>query len=480
MMVRVFRHHISLYAILLATLEVSFFVLGGLFLIGFVPGAVALSYDGVDRDFLIASLSLAIFITVCSVGFYNRRATMRSELRVVQWVVVLCLVSAVLGGVFLVYWSAFGQSEQFPFGLWGTTVAVYVLAALVARFFFEYVIRDRAVLKKRIIVLGAGPQAERIYNITQQDSQCLFEVIGFLRCNDGEDDEVKVGPLLHDEMRTERCALADFADSNDVDEIVVTIRDRRRPKGQLGNGLPIWEMMDCKLRGIRVTEFATFWERELGRVDLESIRPSWIIFSEGFDVSVFKRIFKRAFDLFFSTLFVLLTLPVMLLAAIAIKLDSKGPVFYSQERVGRGGKTFSIRKFRSMRTDAEAGGAVWAKKNDDRVTRVGKFIRKTRIDEIPQILNVLNGDMSFVGPRPERPVFVKELEEQVPYYKERHRIKPGITGWAQINYPYGATVKDSCEKHTFDLYYMKNIGLFLDMVILMQTVRVVLFGEGAR
>lgn len=479
MMVRVFRHHISLYAILLAALEVSFFVLGGLFLIGFIPGAVALNYDGVDRDFLIASLSLAIFVTVCSVGFYNRRATLRSELRVVQWGAVLILVSAVLGGVFLVYWSMFGKTEEFPFGLWGTTVLVYVLAALIARFFFEYVIRDRAVLKKRIIVLGAGPQAERIYESGQKDPQSLFEVIGFMRCSDNDED-VKVAPLLEDGLRTQRCALADFADANDVDEIVVTIRDRRRPPGKLGNGLPIWEMMDCKLRGIRVTEFPTFWERELGRVDLESIRPSWIIFSDGFDVSVAKRLFKRAFDLFFSTLFVLLTLPIMVLTAIAVKLDSRGPVFYSQERVGLNGKTFSIRKFRSMRTDAEASGAVWAKQNDDRVTRVGKFIRKTRIDEIPQILNVLNGDMSFVGPRPERPVFVKELEEVVPYYKERHRIKPGITGWAQINYPYGATVEDSCEKHSYDLYYMKNIGLFLDLVILMQTVRVVLFGEGAR
>lgn len=479
MMVRVFRHHISLYAILLATLEVSFFILGGLFLIGFVPGAVALNYHGVDRDFLVGSLSLAIFVTVCSVGFYNRRATLRSELRVVQWGAVFLLVSAVLGGVFLVYWWMFGQTETFPFGLWGTTVLVYVLAALVARFFFEYVIRDRAVLKKRIIVLGAGPQAERVFRTAQNDPQCLFEVVGFLRCSDG-DEPTTVAPLLADEMRTERYALADFAAANDVDEIVVTIRDRRRPPGKLGNGLPIWEMMDCKLRGVRVTEFPTFWERELGRVDLESIRPSWIIFSDGFDVSIAKRIFKRSFDLFFSSLFVLITLPIMIVTAIAVKLDSRGPVFYSQERVGRDGKLFKIRKFRSMRTDAEAKGAVWAQKNDDRVTRVGKFIRKTRIDEIPQILNVLNGDMSFVGPRPERPVFVSDLEEKIPYYKERHRIKPGITGWAQINYPYGATLDDACQKHTFDLYYMKNIGLFLDLVILMQTVRVVLFGEGAR
>ena len=479
MMVRVFRHHISLYAILLAFSEMALFSLIAFVMANTVFRNLDLSAHGIDLNVLVAVLALSVFVTVCSIGFYSSRATLRGGFRATQWVAAFLLVSFVLGVIFLVLWWLFNPGARFPVSGWITAVALYAVAAVCVRFLFEGVMRDRKMLRKRVLVLGTGTQAEKIHEVTEGNKQNLFEIAGYLSFG-RKDESCDVYPILSENLRTDRYALADFASSNDIDEIVVTLRDRRRPQGKLGDGLPIWEMMDCKLRGIQITEFANFWERELGKVDLKTIRPSWIIFSDGFRVSVPKRVVKRIFDVVVSGLFVLTMLPIMLLTIIAIKLDSRGPIFYSQERVGRDGKVFSVMKFRSMRTDAEKAGAQWAQKNDNRVTRVGKFIRKTRIDEIPQILNVLKGEMSFVGPRPERPVFVEELEEKVPFYRERHRIKPGITGWAQINYPYGATLEDAHEKHAFDLYYLKNIGFFLDIVILIQTVRVVLFGEGAR
>jgi len=246
-------------------------------------------------------------------------------------------------------------------------------------------------------------------------------------------------------------------------------------------GLPLKALMECKLAGLTVTEFANFWERQTGQIDLEELNPGWLIFSGGFRSNWASSATKRVFDVFVSVVFLIVTLPITVLAAIAIKLEGPGPIFYGQERVGRNGSTFTVFKFRSMRTDAEKDGvARWAQNNDTRVTRVGRFIRRTRIDEIPQVINVLTGDMSFVGPRPERPVFVAALAQKIPHYDVRHRIKPGITGWAQINYPYGASDEDAKAKLSYDLYYAKNWGIFLDAVILFQTARVVLWPEGVR
>jgi sugar transferase (PEP-CTERM system associated) len=239
--------------------------------------------------------------------------------------------------------------------------------------------------------------------------------------------------------------------------------------------------MECKLAGLIVTEFQSFWERQTGQIELDEVNPSWLIFSQGFRMSLLRAAAKRAFDIVVALIILLATLPITLIAIVAIKLDSPGSVFYRQERVGAKGQIFNVLKFRSMRTDAEKDGvARWAQSNDARVTRVGRFIRKTRIDEIPQLLNVLAGEMSFVGPRPERPIFVENLTQKIPYYDVRHRVKPGITGWAQINYPYGASDEDAKAKLSYDLYYVKNWNLFLDAVILFQTARVVLWQEGAR
>lgn len=240
-------------------------------------------------------------------------------------------------------------------------------------------------------------------------------------------------------------------------------------------------LIDCRLRGIRVFDELSFWEQHLGRVNLQGIDASWFLQSDGFWASVLSRAVKRSIDIIASSILLIVTFPLMLGVSILIRLDSPGPVLYRQERVGLHGKVFTLFKFRSMRADAEAAGKpIWAQKGDTRVTRVGRIIRQTRIDELPQLLNVLRGEMSLTGPRPERPLFVEQLDAVIPFYAARNYVKPGITGWAQVNYPYGASVEDAREKLSYDLYYVKNRGLVLDLLILIATVRVILFREGAR
>ena len=246
--------------------------------------------------------------------------------------------------------------------------------------------------------------------------------------------------------------------------------------------MPVDALLRLKTTGVHVTDISDFLERETGRIDLDTVRPSWLIFSDGFSSGRhLSTIVKRGFDLLVSGLLLTISAPIILITAILVKIDSPGPAFYRQTRVGRYGTTFEILKLRSMREDAEAGGAaIWAQKGDPRVTRVGRIIRLIRVDELPQMWTVLKGDMSFVGPRPERPEFVAELERQLPYYAERHMVKPGITGWAQINYPYGASLEDARNKLEYDLYYTKNYSPFLDLLIILQTLRVLLWAEGAR
>jgi sugar transferase (PEP-CTERM system associated) len=270
--------------------------------------------------------------------------------------------------------------------------------------------------------------------------------------------------------------LFDLCERNDVDEVVVAMEDRRR-------NFPLRELLECRLAGIDVTELLTFLERETGRVRLDVLNPSWMIFGPGFRRDPVRLFSSRALDLVASLLIVTVSMPVMLATALAIKLEDgwSAPIFYRQARVGRGGRVFELLKFRSMRLDAEIDGqARWAEKDDPRITRIGRFIRKARIDELPQILNVLGGNMGFVGPRPERPQFVNELAQTIPYYVERHCVKPGITGWAQLCYQYGSSAQDAIEKLQYDLYYIKNNSLLFDLSILLQTVEVVFMGNGAR
>jgi sugar transferase (PEP-CTERM system associated) len=320
------------------------------------------------------------------------------------------------------------------------------------------------------LVLGAGSKAQSLMR-SLPAQVAARSLIGFLPAS--SDSEAPGKGVARDFVLKRNGNLSDLARELGAREIVIALDDRRRC-------FPVAELLDCRMRGIRVLDEVTYLERETGRVNLDNLYPSWLIFAEGFRRGLVTDWIKRTLDVTAALGILTFTLPLTLLTALLIKIDSRGPVFYRQERVGKDGVRFNLLKFRSMRTDAEAGGAVWAQKRDPRVTRVGSLIRKTRIDEIPQAINVLRGDMSFVGPRPERPMFVEKLSAEIPYYAERHRMKPGITGWAQVKYPYGASVEDARAKLTYDLYYMKHHNLLLDLLILVQTVRVVLLAEGAR
>ncbi len=324
--------------------------------------------------------------------------------------------------------------------------------------------------KKRILVLGAGERAHSITELKRRTDKVGFTIIGYLHIR-GEQDTVSPEKVIH-----QTAPLPEFCAMNDIDEIVLAVNDRRK-------GFPMAELLDCKMSGIDIVDVLTFFERETSKIKLDHLHPSYFLYSDGFQQGLGRIYSKRIFDIFASSLLLLVTWPVMATTALAIWLTEgfDKPVLYRQVRVGEDGKPFQVLKFRSMRVDAEKDGkAQWAQKNDSRVTLVGGFIRKVRIDELPQIFNVFRGDMSFVGPRPERPEFVGELSDKIPYYNERHRIKPGITGWAQLLYPYGATEKDALEKLQYDLYYVKNHTFFLDFLILLQTVEVILFGKGAR
>jgi sugar transferase (PEP-CTERM system associated) len=377
-----------------------------------------------------------------------------------------------LSAAILIVYGAFALESLLD----SPTVALGMGFAFVALFTERRLYRHLRIsqaLERRMIVLGAGTRAQAVEKTHAVSSaRAPFKVLAYVVPHaDNSSFDVPEDRVLR--MQPQQ-RLLDLVLELRADEIVVAIRDRR-------GTLPIRQLLECKLQGITVTEASAFFEREHHHLQLDSLNASWLIFGTGFRQTWFGRLAKRGFDLAVSTVLLVLTLPIMLLTAAAIRLDSSGPVLYWQTRVGRGNANFEMCKFRSMREDAERDGvAKWAAGDDDRVTRVGRVIRKLRIDELPQIINVLRGEMSFVGPRPERPFFVNQLSEQIPYFLARHSIRPGITGWAQVRYPYGASVEDARQKLQYDLYYVKNHTLFLDILILLETVKVVVFGRGAR
>jgi len=330
---------------------------------------------------------------------------------------------------------------------------------------------DVDALKRRVLVLGAGSRAALIpQTMRRRADRRAFSIIGFVP-QTGE--QVAIAP---DRIISPDKPLHLWAQQHHVNEIVVGPDERR-------GGLPMEDLLECKQLGIVITDLATFFERESGKVKLSLAEPSWLVFSQGFDASPLRRLSKRGFDLVAASAVLLLTWPFMLMVALAIRLESgKGqPILYRQERVGERSRVFGLIKFRSMRTDAEKDGvARWASKSDDRITRVGRVIRRMRLDELPQLWNILRGDMSVVGPRPERPQFVAELAGKIRYYNLRHCVRPGLAGWAQLRYPYGASEEDASEKLKYDLFYVKNHNLLLDVMILIQTVEIVLFGRGVR
>jgi sugar transferase (PEP-CTERM system associated) len=360
------------------------------------------------------------------------------------------------------------QLHPHPGPLVGTAVAYFLIAFFLLRS-TAMVWRDVTGVP-RVLIVGTGSEAQGVLSDLRTDDRHMREVVGFFPTALDNESLVDGAPIF-DRARP----LTDIVSTYGIDEIVVAVREQR------GGVMPMDQLLTCRTRGIKILDLAAFYERSHAEVPVDSLKASWLVYGDGFVQGPARRLAKRTFDVVSSALLLAVASPVMLLTALAIKLDSRGPVFYRQERVGLGGRSFECVKFRSMCTDAESDGvARWATKNDSRVTRVGAFLRKTRIDELPQLISVLKGEMSIVGPRPERPEFVAKLKTQIPFYDLRHGVKPGVTGWAQVRYSYGASIEDARKKHQFDLYYLKNNTLLLDLQILIETVTVVLFREGAQ
>jgi sugar transferase (PEP-CTERM system associated) len=379
------------------------------------------------------------------------------------------LVAAFVLGFVLTYviasWVPAFSPE--PVALGGAVVVALAGSVLARAAFHKW--NEVSAFKSRVLVLGTGSRAAKLAEYAPRSPN--HQVIGFVAVQPAR-HYVPVQQVLALDPRS---SLWSLVSQHGIDQIVVAVRDRR------GGGFPVQQLLECKMKGVKVVELPTFFEREYRQVMLESLNPSWMVLGDGFRQGFIGNAVKRLFDLALSGILLLLTLPVMLFVALCIYLETGLPVLYRQRRVGQGGRVFTVYKFRSMGIDAESAGTPhWTRPDDERITRVGRLIRKWRIDEVPQIINVLRGEMSFVGPRPERPYFVDQLEKQIPYYALRHSAKPGITGWAQVRYQYGASVDDAIEKLQYDLYYLKNRSLFLDLMIMIATVEVVLWGRGAR
>ena len=396
-----------------------------------------------------------------AMGLYHGRNSTRFHDVFIRTILGLSLAFVVLSVVFYVWPSLSVWRQSVIIALPVSLLGVFLLRSLFLRLI------DSDIIARRVLVLGTGANAAKVEELEKSSDSCGLKYVGFL---DVEGKTVHVSPSR---VVSVNSPLLEYCTENQVSEIVIAVQERR-------GMMPIDDLLDCKLSGIPIYDFMTFMERETGRCDLNDLRPSWFIFAEGFTGGAIQQGVKRGLDVILSIVLLILTLPLVGATALAIRVESSGPVFYRQKRVGLNGKVFDIIKFRSMAVDAEASGAVWAARNDPRITAVGRIIRKFRIDELPQIINVLRGDMSFVGPRPERPEFVEQLTRKLGYYSERHRVKPGITGWAQLHYIYSDSIEGGLTKLQYDLYYVRHYSLLLDLFIVIQTARVILWPSGAR
>lgn len=462
MSIRILNQYISLRLLLLVMLE-ALVAAASLSLVVWLspesPGGMPAVGWGVYVLFA-ATLSGSI----AAMGLYSPRLRER-----ISGLVLRLLCAALLAFVILVLaWFGFGVKEP---GLLEMASALGI--ALVTNLVIRIAVSRLAgedFLKIRVLVYGAGWQARSIAGLRRRTDRVGFRVVGFVPSDSDRHGMEGLNTVDAGD------GLLQYCRRHQVDEIVVAMDDRRQ-------SFPVRELLLCRMHGIDVTELMSFLERETGKVRLDVLNPSWMIFSEGFRRTGLRNRVSRALDILASLMLLAVAWPVMLLAVLAIKIEDgpRASVLYRQLRVGQDGRLFEALKFRSMRPDAEADGiARWADVQDDRVTRVGALMRQTRIDELPQLLNVLRGDMRFVGPRPERPEFVETLSDSVPYYRERHCVKPGLTGWAQLCYPYGSSEQDAIEKLQYDLYYIKNRTLLFDLAILLQTIEVVVFSKGAR
>jgi sugar transferase (PEP-CTERM system associated) len=461
---RIFNHYVSKTVIALLCVEILILI-GSVYLGAAIRfGDDSAPFDPKLENFFLSTCTFAAAIVfgMSALGMYQ--LDFRENL---QSTLLRLMPSFAIGFFILTLVFYLAPDLYFGRGILMLALAISATGILLDRLLFFKTAKFKA-LKSRIIFLGGGILAKECYDlIMHQESYHKYDIVGFV-------------PLPSEECCVPADALIQNNDSllalvnrRHAKEVVVTVQNRR------GGSLPIQELLQCKLHGISVIDAATFFEREAAQIRVDSVQPSWLVFGGGFDQSFARSFIKRGFDVIASGILLFVSFPVMLITILCIYLEDRRPIFYRQERVGKNGETFSVLKFRSMWNDAEKGGTPkWAAENDPRVTRVGGIIRKMRIDELPQILNVFRGEMSFVGPRPERPYFVKQLSEQIPYFHVRHSVKPGITGWAQVRYKYGASVADAIQKLQYDLYYVKNNSLFLDILILLDTLKVVLFGGG--
>jgi sugar transferase (PEP-CTERM system associated) len=461
-MIRLFKHYIPHAVILVGAIDLLL-----LYLAGDLSWRLRASQIGMDpgpiggRFWQLAGHAVVMLTAMIAVGVYGSEALRSTRYAMARLIVAVSF--GIIGLAFLDFVLGGGN-------FWRSTLA-YAMIGSVFALLLNRMMVGRAVgadaFRRRILVLGAGRRADRLRQLSLRHASG-FTIAGFVAMTEARPvvpDPVQRAAIEH---------LTGHVEQLGVGEVVLALEERR-------NALPLADLLRIKTTGVHVNDFSSFIERETGRIDLETVNPSGLIFSDGFSSGrAVSSALKRLFDITASALVLALTAPVIVLFALLVCCDSKGPAFYRLTRVGLFGQSFDVIKLRSMRTDAEVNGPQWAAQNDPRVTRIGNFIRKTRIDELPQLWTVLKGEMSFVGPRPERPQFVAELEQHLSFYAERHMVKPGITGWAQINYPYGASIEDARHKLEYDLYYAKNYTPFLDLLILLQTLRVVLWNEGAR
>ncbi len=457
-----FQHYIPTEFIILGVIE---FI--ALFSAFYLAVEVRFSGGRWPADFGAVYPKALVYTVIMQLSLIALAAYQRHSKQAVEYLALRVAGSLVLGLVplGLVYYLF----PQFVFGRGGVALAVLFsfLLIMIIRVFFRRIEDDRD-LRVKVLVLGAGETADLVRDAREAGELDGLNIIGFVPMPGDKASRDDSDIITFDEP------LIEFVEKKKIDEIVLAADDRRK-------GLPIQGLLDCKMSGVEVLDLLTFFERETGKIRLDILNPSWLYLSDGFRRSTFGRLGKRLFDLAICVAMLPVALPLMGLITIASLIESRfrEPVLYRQVRISENGRPFTIYKFRSMCADAEKNGAQWAEKNDPRITRVGKILRKSRFDELPQLFNVLKGDMSFVGPRPERPEFVEKLAAAIPYYNERHRVKPGLTGWAQIRYEYGASEEDGREKLQYDLYYVKNYSIMIDLLILLQTAEVVLLGKGA-
>ncbi len=408
-----------------------------------------------------AIFSIIVVFTCFFVDLYNiEKIKHRKE------IIIKILLSVIISAIVIAVFSYFSSSIIIGRGVLFVALCITALFQFIWHITYTYIMKLESVARK-VLILGTGPLAHNMGNLLVSSNNG-FSLSGYVNC---------VGEPVHVPKRSiigNGDGLFATAMKERVQKIVISLNERR-------GTLPVREVLDCKLNGIDIVDAPSFYEQLTGRLLIENINPSHLIFSDGFRTTVIKRYIKRIFDISFASASVVFSLPILLIVPVLIKLDSRGTVLFKQKRIGEGEKVFTIYKFRTMVDGAEKdSGPVWSQSGDKRITRLGKILRKTRIDELPQLFNVLYDDMSFIGPRPEREFFVKSLKKNIPYYSERHFVKPGITGWAQVRYEYGDSIDDAIEKLKYDLYYIKHQSIFLDILIVLDTIKVILFGRGGR